>query len=802
MYRNFFRTAWRNLLRNKNYTLINFSGLAVGITVCLIIFIIIQFELSFDNFHSKKDRIYRVLTEYHHADAPDIFYGRGVPPALPLALEHEFPEVQRVAPVYTQYNDQILVLDDKGQTAKKFKEERGVFFLTPSFFSIFDFAWLAGSAASLKERNTAVLSKETAEKYFGDWKKAPGHYIKWNNTDLLRVTGVLATIPSNTDFQLKIVISYGTGATGDFLKSQQWDNTGESFGCYVLLMPNTSEAFFNTKLRAVSKKHKSAGNQDSHIIQSLSRVHYDNRISNYLGKTISPQLIRTLWLIAIFILIIACVNFVNLATAQAVNRAKEVGVRKALGSNKIQLRAQFLIETFIIVAGALACATLLTLWVLPSVGRLLDMPLGFSPARNPYLILFLVLILVSVTALAGFYPSIVLSGFNATEALKSKIKVSSQKGISLRKGLVVFQFVIAQALIIGTLIIVKQMNYFTHASMGFDKDAIVNISFPGDSAGVGKIDYLRKTLSDISGIRQVSFSSNTPSGEDNNWSTFTFDHAAKQTDFYAITKFSDADYLNAYQLKLIAGKNLDPSDTIKEFLVNESVVKKLGLSPQEALNKEILLWDHFKGPIVGVLKDYHDRTFRNDDAPLIMTSFKKGYCLANIKLQPAEIAATLPAIEKVWNNVFPDYAFEYQFLDDRIAGFYKQENQLAGLYKIFASLAIFLSCLGLYGLASFMAAQRIKEIGIRKVLGATAGNILYLFSKEFLVLIAIAFLIATPLAWYFMHQWIQDYVYRTPISLWIFLLGGTASILIALLTVGFRAMKAALSNPVNSLRTE
>jgi len=804
MLKNYFKTAFRNLSRHKNYTFINIAGLAVGIAVCLVIFIVIQFHLSYDNFHSKKNRIYRVLTEYHHSDAAEIFYGMGVPIPMPAGLKNDFPQVEKVAPIYVEGDDQLLVLDNNGQPVKKFKEHKGVYITQPSFFEIFDFPMLSGDpTTALKDPNTAVLTKETAEKYFGDWQSAIGKTIKWNNREILKVTGILNSIPSNTDFQLKVVISYGTGRTRDFYKSTDWGSTGSSFGAYVLLAPNVSEASFNTQLRAYSKKKEPADDLDSHILQPLNKVHTDAHIGNYSGKSISPELINGLWLIAGFILLIACVNFINLSTAQAVNRAKEVGVRKVLGSNKSQLKLQFITETLLIVLFSVVLAVSIALISLPGMSKILDLPLSFNILHNPTIILVLAIIIVCVTLLAGFYPSIILSGFNPINALKSKLSAKSTKGISVRRGLVVFQFIIAQVLIIATLIVVKQMNYFATRPIGFDKEAIVNIPFPGDSIGHSKLDFLRKKLSESKNITRVSFNSTTPVEDDNdNWSTFYYDNAVKSTDFYSIIKFTDDQYVPTYQLPLIAGRNLEPSDTIREFLVNETLIKNLGIkNPHDALNKQIGLWDR-KGKIVGVMKDFNSRSYRRDLAPVIMTTIKGAYNNASIKLSSQDMNSTMKDIAKTWDQLFPDFVFEYQFLDAKIASFYEQEQQLSSLYQIFAAIAIFLSCLGLYGLASFMAVQRIREVGIRKVLGASASNIVYLFSKEFMVLIGIAFLVAAPIAWYFMNKWLQNYPYRISISAWIFLIGGMISIFIALATVSFQAIKAALTNPVKSLRTE
>ena len=815
MLKNYFKTALRSLIRNRNYTIINIAGLAVGIAVCMMIFIIIQFQTSFDNFHAKKDRIYRVLTEYHHADAANIVYGKDVPFPMPTGLKTAFPQIEQVAPIFASQNDQFLIPDNNGTTVKTFKEKRGVFFTEPSFFKVFDFPLLAGSYASLKEPNNVLLTKEIAEKYFGDWKTAMGKTIKLeaggylfeHGTETLQVSGILATIPANTDIQLKLAVAYGTGFTGSLIaKSTDWeDRTNTDFGCYVLLPPNVSAYNFNQQLREYSRKMESPDDKDSHIIQPLSAVHYDTQTGNYSNKTISHQLLDVLWLIAAFILLIACVNFINLSTAQAVNRAREVGVRKVLGSSKSQLQIQFIIETFLIVTGAVILAAVITTLTLPSVNKLLELSLSFNILTNPAIILFLLTVTIVVTALAGFYPSIVLSRFNPVNALKSKLTANAAKGISLRRGLVVFQFIIAQALIIGTLIIVQQMDYFMNQPLGFDKNAIVNVPFRVDSLRISRLDYLKQKLLSVSGVQAVSFSSNTPVEDVNDmWSTFKFNHAIKETDFKAILKFADNGYVPAYKLPLIAGRNLQPSNYTREFLVNESLMKSLGFkNPNEILNKEISIWgDKIKCPVVGVLKDFNDRSFRQDLAPLLITTNVTMYNQAGIKLATTNISSTLQSVKTIWEQTFPNFVYEYRFLDDKIEKFYKQENQLAQLYKIFAAIAIFLSCLGLYGLASFMAVQRIKEIGIRKVLGATAGNIVYLFSKEFIILIAIAFSIATPIAWYCMHQWLQDYFYRINIGWWLFAVGGLVAIIIAFATISFQAIKAAKANPVKSLRTE
>ena len=819
MIRNNFKTSFRKLARNRNYAFMNIAGLAAGIAVCLIIFIIIHFQTSFDNFHANKDRIYRVLTESHHAESGSVTYAKNVPFPMPGGLKAAFPQLEQVAPVYASHNDALQVIDDNGAQVKNFKEQNGVFYTSPSFFKMFNFPLLAGSYESLNDLNNVLLTKETAETYFGDWKSAMGKTIKIAGyysmgaglfqfpATALKVSGILATIPANTDFQLKLVVSYGTDFTGDKeygFQQPGWNMSAPDFGCYVLLPPGISVDNFNQQLSAYARKVQPADNKDSYRIQPISAVHYDAAAGNYSNKTISHALINVLWLIAAFILLIACVNFINLSTAQAVNRAKEVGVRKVLGSNKSQLQIQFIIETLLIVTGAVILAAGITILALPSVNKLLELSVSFSTLSDPSIILFLLTAIVVVTVIAGFYPSVVLARFNPVNALKSKLTANTVKGISLRRGLVVFQFIIAQALIIGTLVIVQQMNFFMDRPLGFDKEAIVNVPYRPDSTGGTLTDYLKQQLLS-KGVQAVSFSSNNPLEDDNNmFTTFRFDHAIKDADFQAITKFADNDYVPTYKLQLVAGRNLRPSGPTTEFLVNESFVKSLGLKkPEDILNKEVsIMGGLIKCPVVGVLKDFNDRSLRQDLAPLLIATNATMYRQASIKLPTANIVSTMQAVKKIWEKAFPNNVYEYRFLDDKIGSFYKQENQLSQLYKIFAAIAIFLSCLGLYGLASFMAVQRIKEVGIRKVLGASSANIVYLFSKEFIILIAIAFVIATPIAWYYMHQWLQDYAYRITISWWVFAAGGLTSIIIALATISFHAIKAAIANPVKSLRTE
>lgn len=802
MFKNYFKTAFRNLKRNKSYAFINVLGLTVGIAASLLIFLVIQYETSFDNFHKKRNSIYRLGTEFHTQDG--VGYSDGISfPAAP-ALRIDFPQVKEVASIFR--NGGQIAIDQGDRQLKKLNEDN-FYYAEPEFFKMFDFEWLAGNPeTSLKDPHSAALTQATAEKFFGDWKSAIGKTFKYDNKTVYKVTGILKNIRANSDFPLSVVVGY-SALENTYIKNNlnDWVSTFGGAYTFVVLPPELSPEKFDTQLKAFAKKHKPAEYaKDGFVAQPLSEIHFDDRFGNFRGHTFSHSLIKALAFIGLFLILIACVNFINLATAQAVNRSREVGVRKVLGSNRRQLAFQFLGETGFITLAAVILAVLVAEITLPLLNSLLETKMTMSLIFNLWLVLFILVITVSVTILSGLYPAIILSGFNPITALKSKITSKMVGGISIRRVLVVLQFAIAQILIIGMLIVVSQMNFFRNASLGFDKAAIINVPMPGDSLSKTKVDYMHDRLLANNNILSTSFSFASPSS-DGNWnSDFKFDHAAKTSNFSANLKWADADYFKTFNLQFVAGRSYYPSDTVREFVVNETFLRKLGISnPQSAIGKEINFWDGGKvANIVGVIRDFNSYSLREPMAPVVLSTWKDVYQTINIKIKPGSEKAVLPFIDKLWNENFPDYFYEYRFLDDTIANFYKQETQLSILYKIFAAIAILISCLGLYGLVSFMAVQRTKEVGIRKVLGASARHIVYLMSKEFTLLIIIAFVISAPIGYYIMHKWLQNYTYRIPLSASIFLLAIAGSIVIAWITAGQRAIKSALANPVKSLRTE
>jgi len=807
MLKNYFKTAWRSLLRNKSYAAINIAGLAIGIAACLLIFLIVRFETSFDTFHPKKDLIYRVITMSNDPDG--LHRESGTPLPLSEGLRADFPEVKEIAAILRNDGSHYSVQNTDG-SKKKFKED-DAYYCEPQFYSIFNFAWLAGDKkTALAAPNTVVLSRGEANKFFGDWHNAMGKIVRYENKTNLKVTGIVEDSPANTDFPIKLLISFATDrqpGSDNYGNLKDWVSTFGDNSCFIVLPNNISASHFNADLKAMAKRRKPAPYNVTQYfaLQPLADMHYDTEVGIFTGHPFSKKLLDVISLIGLFLLVIACVNFINLATAQAVNRSKEVGIRKVMGSNRMQLGVQFITETFIITIFSVILAIGIAEAALPFLNQLLDIKLSSGFLAEPVLWLFLTGAIILVTLFSGLYPAMVISGFNPITALKNRVMSRRVTGVSLRQVLVVFQFCIAQVLVIGTLVVVYQMNYFHNKSLGFNKDAIITVPFPGDSISRTKLNTLRDELLQQPGVKDISYSFASPS-DNNGWgSDFKFNGAPQQVKFGAALKWADANYFKLYGLKFVAGGPYKSNDTVTGWVVNETMLAKLGVTnPETAIGKYIKLWDdpHKNRQIVGVIKDFNVRSLKDAIPPVLMGSWRDVYQKINIKIEPKNVSQTLAGIEKTWNNTFPDGMYEYQFLDKKIADFYKSEDQLSQLYKIFAGIAIFISCLGLYGLISFMVAQRIKEVGIRKTLGASVGNIVYLFSREFTLLIIVAFAISAPVGWYFMHKWLQEFTYRIQIGPGVFILAIFISVIIAWAAVGYKAVKAALANPVMSLKSE
>jgi len=816
MLRSYITLAIRVLRRNKVFSLLNILGLAVGIAVCLLTFLVIRYEKSYDASQSGKDRICRVVTAYKNWSNKEVV-GRmqGTPLGLADVMRAEYPDVKNVAATWALGFSQIFVPPAEGSKVeeKKYKED-GIFFSEPDLFRIFDFTWLAGNATGLKDPNTAVVTESYANKYFGSWKNAVGRTIQlWSFRIPFRVVGVFRDLPENTDMQVKIGMSYATWKVlmkAGFEYQDRWHYVNNSSQLFVLLPPHVGQHSMQTRLPGLVKKYygedKSKNQSQSQLVlQTLADMHTNGDYPTYKGDGLSGKILWVLGLIGAFVLAVACINFINLSTAASVNRAREVGVRKVLGSNRVQLFRQFMLETALITLFALILGCLLAQLALPFLRQLMQKPISLGALYAPSFLLFAFSTWVGIVVLAGFYPAIVLSGFNPIAAIKSKITARTIGGVSLRKGLVVFQFVIAQLLILGTVVVIRQMHLFRHRPLGFEKAATAFVELPSDSADRTKYGYLKQQLSSIPGVTNASFCMDVPSSATPVEEEFFFDNSPVKGDFKVTMQMADTDYLATFHIGLVAGRLPYQRDTgVREMLVNETMVKKLGLrNPAQILGKAMAVNNRgWTFQVVGVIHDYNSQSLHNAITPLVMAPVPGAYTYIALRMEPQQMKNALEQVQKKFTGIYPSYIYDCKFLDESIAHFYLTEAITSELVRWAAALAIFISCLGLYGLVSFMAVQKTKEVGVRKVLGASISHILLLFSREFTLLPVIAFLAAAPLGYYFAHRWLSGFYYHIDLSWDIFLLALGLSLVIAWLTVGYKAVRAAMVNPVKSLRAE
>jgi len=796
MIRNYIKIAWRNLRRHKAYAAINVVGLSLGIACGILIFTLVNYHLNFDNFHPYKDRIYRLVTDFH---GEEVGHTQGVPSPLGKAFRNDFTFAEKVARV--KKDGDILISIPSDGPLKKFKEESGIAFAEPEFFEIMDFPLVQGDKKSaLVEMNSAVISDKLAKKYFGN-EPAIGKLIKIDNRIDVRITGILKDIPPNTDRNQEIYISYNTlRQYSRWLASDSsWGGVNSEMQCFLRLKPGVNKAAVENALVGTVKKYYTG--RDVNVwrfkMQPLSDIHFNN---DYDGNT-DKKYLWALGFVGIFLIVTACVNFVNLATAQALNRSKEVGVRKVLGSLPRQLFWQFIAETFLIAAFAMVVAYGLAELTLPWLNQLFQSRMSINILRDVELATFLALLLAMVVFLSGSYPGLVLARFQPVVALKGKLNQKHIGGFSLRRILVVTQFAISQMLIIGTIVIASQMRYAQTADLGFDRKAIVVIPIPMNDKV--KMSTLRTRLSEISGVEKISLCYQPPAANSNNTTGVRFNNSDKEENWGINVKDGDDQFLSTFGIQLVAGRNLYPSDTMREYLVNEAFVKKYPtLKPQDVIGKNLTINGDRTAQIVGVMKDFHNYSFRENIYPIVVSTNVEQYRNCAIKINMKSARSLLPAMEKIWNETYPEYLYNYEFLDERIGKFYEMDNIMLKLIEGFSLIAILIGCLGLYGLVSFMALRKTKEIGVRKVLGAGVGSILWMFGKEFSQLLVIAFAIAAPIAWWVMKKYLQDFKFQIPIGAGIFLIAILVTFMIAALTVGYRSMQSALANPVKSIRTE
>ena len=788
------KIALRNLLRNKTYTSINILGLSLSIACAVLIFSLIKYHLSFDNFHPDSERIYRFVTEKHRET---VELDRSTPAPLGKVFRDDYSFAEKAARICT-FEDVLISIEARNDH-KRFKEEAGLAFTEPSFFEIFNFPLLQGNPKTfLQNPNSAILTQEMAEKYFG--KENPiGKTFTLDNKLVFKVEGILKNLPQNSTRQTGIYVSYAALIKyNDWLGSEDsWGGISSEMQTFLRLRPGVSVAQVEKVLPPYVKKYR-ANNKNVHVyrLQPLRDIHFNADFDGVITK----RTLNILGLIGLFLILTACVNFVNLGTAQALNRSREVGVRKALGSFKWQVLSQFVTETGLIALISLALGSLVAFVAMPLVNTVFGYEIQVDPLHDWQFWLFIPALFIGITLLAGFYPALVLANFQPIVALKGKLNQQHIGGFNLRRVLIVSQFVLAQVLIIGLIVIAKQMNFAQKSDLGFNRDAILMIPL---GSWDEKIKTLQKQFLQVAGVEKVSVCANAPASQSNWNAGIVVGNKSEEEIFKVVDRAADEHYLETFGLELVAGRNIFPGDTVKEFVVNEMLATKLNLaSPEELLGLQLTIAGNLKGPVVGVVKDFYNFSLHNEIEPIFISTNLGNWYQYAVKINPADIKNTLPKLEKLWAHLYPDQVYTYKFVDEQIAEFYETEASFFSLIQAFSLIAIIICCLGLYGLVSFMAIRKSKEIGIRKVLGSSIASILLLFGREFMLLIALSFVLATPLGWYLMNAWLEDFQYQIKIGPLTFGLALLAIVLVTLLTVGFQSIKAALMNPVKSLKSE
>ncbi|AEV97578.1 cell division protein FtsX [Niastella koreensis] len=792
MLKNYFKIAFRNLWRHRVFSFINIMGLTVGMTACLLIFLYVRFELSYDKFHPRADRIYRMVADLRTPS--ETVYPSGPAWAVGPHLQYDLPEVE----AFTRVNyDNLLVR--KGDI--KFNEDDAIW-ADSAFFNIFGFPLLKGDPhTALSQPFSIVLSETAAKKYFGKEDPMGKTLLITGEGKPAIVTGVMKDMPENTLIKSDLVLSMNT-ITRVFEKGidDEWGNYGAL--TYVLLKHGSNAQALQKKFPAFLDKWNGTEMKKMQmfptlLLEPLKDVYLKSTRDGSKGNMMNVYVFS---IIAIFILVIACINFINLTTARASERAKEVGIRKVAGAVRGQLARQFIGESVIICLISFLLTLGLSSLLLSSFNELAGKIISTGIFSNIGLLFLLLGIALLIGLLAGIYPAFILSSFKPIMVLKGRFATGA-KGSILRKSLVITQFAISTALIIGTIIVYRQMQFMRSRDLGFKKDQVLVVDTNGDN----NTQTFQKLVANLPNVKATTLSGSVPgSGHQGAYSeveNVKGDLQIANLDLY----FVDFDYIPLYDIKMAAGRPFDrayKTDSSKAMVLNEAAVKILGYhSPQDAIGKRFKQWGR-EGQIIGVIKDFHYHSLQSPIKPLTMRIEFNRFGLLSVKVNPTNTQATIAAIEKEFKTVIPNRPFSYYFMDEFFDRQYRSEERFGRLFLDFAVLAIFISCLGLLGLASYSTMQRTREIGIRKVMGASVSNIINLLSKEFLKLVIISFFIAAPIAWYLMNKWLLDFAYRTVISWWVFAGAGILAVLIALITISIQALKAAMANPVKSLRTE
>ncbi len=795
MLRNYFTIALRNLRKNKLHSFINLAGLSIGLACCLLIFIYVQRELSYDRFHEKSKQIYR-LTAILHLPKEDRPRAVTSPPMGPT-IRSNFPEVQNM--VRINYSSRFISYQNNKQFDLK------IIYADSTFFDIFTFPLIESiDSRPLEKPFSVVLTESTAKKYFGD-EDPIGKTVQLSDTIPLRVTGLIADVPQNSHFSFDCLMSR---STIDELNQRRPDNNwfNNNYYTYLLLKKGTNATALEKKvsdyiLSQMEEAKKASGLWYDLKLQPLRDIHLKSNLNAEIGPNSDISYIYIFSAAAIFILLIACSNFINLSTAKSLERTKEIGLRKTVGARRPQLMLQFLGESlfFCLVAGIVSLILVIT--SLPYFNQLTGLNVELSDLKDPMLIGIYVGVIIFVSVVAGLYPAILLSSFQPVLALKESVK-GTVHHLVLKKGLVVFQFVVAIGLIIGTIVVYRQLRYIQERNLGLDKEQVVQVEIPPVDQAKGSI--LQTSLATNPHITNVSL--NDFSFSNGFSSVAVLPEGANENELNSLPVISvDEHFIPTFKIALLTGRNFSsayPSDVDHGFILNETAAKHFGWTAESALGKGINWGLGKEGKVIGVVRDFNFSSLHENIRPLILHMLPESYDLLSIRIQPGQVAQTLSEIETSWKKAGTSSPLEYRFMDEDFLSLYKADQKMQSVLAVFTFFSIFIACLGIFGLSAYTIRQRLKEIGVRKVLGASSSSIVWLFSKELLTLILISIVVASTISYSLMNMWLQDFAYHVDISIWIFIVAGSLTLLISFLTVSAVAFKASLVSPSKNLHAE
>jgi putative ABC transport system permease protein len=806
MIKNYLKIAWRNLSRYKFISFINIFGLTVGLTCCLLILSYILHEVSYDRFQPNADRTYRISRSFHNEQGIQSLHLSAIAPAFGPPLKNEFPEIEKITRLYSNGNTSFVYAD------KKFFETK-VFFADENFADVFRVNMVRGNPKTALEHPFSILiTEEIAKKYFGS-ENPLDKLVKLDNNLPCKVEGIYKAFPSNTHLHPDVLISFNTLNDSTIYGQRQlqtsWGNN--SFYTYIVLpkhydasqMESRFPAFINKYYHFPEEPAGFVGSKYTHLyLHKLTDIHLTSHLDDEIETNGDIKRIYIFSIIAFFILLIACINYMNLSTARSVLRAKEIGIRKAVGAERKEIIMQFLSESVIISWIAILFAFSCTAIFLPLLNKFSAQDISINILFKWQVIVPLLIVPFVVGIVSGIYPAVFMSAFQPVKVLKGLFKINGN--LSLRKALVIVQFAISIILIISTAVVFKQLKYMQEKSLGLDKDYVITMNNP--PAFGNRFEGFKNELLQNTDIKNLARSSRIPSGRLLDAQDVAVPANDTVIPLQVDLKMVSVDYsfVPTYSISVAAGRNFSTAyrEDSSGYIINEAAVKVLGWkSPTEAVNKE-LVYGRNKGRVIGVVKDFNFESLRQPIVPLILFSNPNWLNRVSVKLSGRNLSSSIGFIETTWKKYLPETPFDYSFLDDRYKKLYETEKRQKSIFTAFAFIAIFIACLGLFGLSAFAISQRVKEIGIRKVLGADVSTIVALLSKDFMKLVGVAAILAFPIAWFFMNKWLQDFAYRISIQWWIFLLAAFIAVVIALLTIGSQAIKAAVANPVKSLRTE